>query len=162
MFECLDRDTNLERHISRDVEEDGVASPRGSHQDGDLLSLTRLLRWRLGFCLRGVRRGGVRGHSARGGIYCQKYLLCSNLWNLDTSLVQSLSERVGLVKQPLRYCFGYLSMRITIDKYKSLSCSHLLLVNLMGWYFPLVSITSSTTGLLPLVDCMGSLTLTKP
>ena len=94
VFECLDRDTNLERHISRDVEEDGVASPRGSHQDGDLLSLTRLLRWRLGFCLRGVRRGGVRGHSARGGIYCQKYLLCSNLRNLQHHC-ETRKERQG-------------------------------------------------------------------
>ena len=41
----------------------------------------------------------------------------------------------------------------------SVTC--LLLVNLMGWYLPLVSITSSTTGRFPLVEAIGSRTWGK-
>ena len=90
------------------------------------------------------------------------HLLSTDPRNLDGFEVASLPKPVGLVEDGLGNGFGNLRIYSSQSRILSgtLNLDHtcMLFENLIGWYRPPCSITSSTTGLLPLTDCMGSLT----
>ena len=90
------------------------------------------------------------------------HLLPTDPRNLDGFEVASLPKPVGLVEDGLGNGFGnlrtYSSQLRILSGTLSLDHTCMLFENLIGWYRPPCSITSSTTGLLPLTDCMGSLT----